>query len=69
MGLVRLRIREMADERGWTLKDVADRSGVPYSTVRHYARSELATVDLSSVQKIARTFEALIEDLLEVVKE
>ena len=69
MGLVRLRIREMADERGWTLKDVADRSGVPYSTVRHYARSELATVDLSSVQKIAQTFEALIEDLLEVVKE
>lgn len=69
MGLVRLRIREMADERGWTLKDVADRSGVPYSTVRHYARSELATVDLSSVQKIAQTFDALIEDLLEVVKE
>ena len=69
MGLVRLRIREMADERGWTLMDVADRSGVPYSTVRHYARSELATVDLSSVQKIAQTFDALIEDLLEVVKE
>lgn len=38
MGLVRFRIREFADEKGWTLKDVADRSEVPYSTVRHYAR-------------------------------
>ena len=40
MGLVRFRIREFADEKGWTLKDLADLSEVPYSTVRHYARSE-----------------------------
>ncbi|MEG4499293.1 helix-turn-helix transcriptional regulator [Microcoleus sp. F10-C6] len=70
MGLVRFRIRELADEKGWTLKDVADRSDVPYSTVRHYARSEgLATVDITSIQKIARTLDVLIEELMEVVKE
>jgi hypothetical protein len=49
---------------------VADRSEVPYSTVRHYARSEgLATVDITSIQKIARTLDVLIEELMEVVKE
>lgn len=70
MGLVRLKIRELADEKGWTLKDVADRANVPYSTVRHYARSEgLATVDLTSIQRIAQTLDVLIEDLMEVVKE
>jgi putative transcriptional regulator len=31
MGLVRLKIRELADEKGWTLKEVADRANVPYS--------------------------------------
>jgi transcriptional regulator with XRE-family HTH domain len=70
MGLVRFRIREFADEKGWTLKDVADRSEVPYSTVRHYARWEgLATVDITSIQKIARTLDVLIEELMDVVKE
>ncbi|MBE9117632.1 helix-turn-helix transcriptional regulator [Lusitaniella coriacea LEGE 07157] len=70
MGLVRFRIRELSQEKGWTLKDVSDRAEVPYSTVRHYARSEgLATVDLTSIQKIARSLDVLIEDLMEVVKE
>jgi putative transcriptional regulator len=70
MGLVRLKIRELADEKGWTLKDVADRANVPYSTVRHYARSPgLATVDLTSIQKIAQIFDVLIEDLIETIEE
>ncbi len=70
MGLVRLKIRELADEKGWTLKDVADRANVPYSTVRHYARSQgLATVDITSIQKIARIFDVLIEDLMEVIED
>ncbi|WP_375339795.1 hypothetical protein [Lyngbya sp. CCAP 1446/10] len=47
-----------------------DRSDVPYSTVRHYARSEgLAAVDITSIQKIARTLDILIEQLMDVVKE
>jgi putative transcriptional regulator len=33
MGYVRLRIRELAEQRGWTFKEVADRSGVNYNTV------------------------------------
>ena len=70
MGLVRLRIRELADERGWTLKEVAARSGVPYTTVTTYARSPgMATVDVTALQKLARTFDLMIEDLIEVVEE
>lgn len=70
MGQIRLRIREFADKKGWTLKDVADRSGVAYSSVRAYARSPgLAMVDFTSVQKLARTFDVMIEDLVEVVEE
>jgi hypothetical protein len=37
MGLIRLRLREFVGEKGWTLKDLADRSGVAYSSVRAYA--------------------------------
>jgi putative transcriptional regulator len=70
MGLVRLRIREYAEQRGWTLREVAERSGVVYSTLRTYARSPgLATVDVTALQKLARTFDVMMEDLIEVVKE
>jgi len=70
MGLVRLRIREFVQERGWTLKEVSDRSGVVYSTLRTYARSPgLATVDVTALQKLARRFDVMMEDLIEVVEE
>ena len=69
MGLVRLKIRELADKRGWTLKEVSERSGVNYSTVRSYVqRGELNTVDLSAVYKIAKAFEVTIDELVEVVE-
>jgi transcriptional regulator with XRE-family HTH domain len=70
MGLVRLRIRELADEKGWTLKEVSVRAGLPYTTVTTYARSKgMATVDVTALQKLARTFDVMMEDLIEVVEE
>ncbi|MBW4540007.1 MAG: helix-turn-helix domain-containing protein [Myxacorys chilensis ATA2-1-KO14] len=70
MGLVRLRIRELADARGWTIKDVSEHSGVVYSTLRTYARSTgMATVDVTALIKLARVFDVAIEDLIEVVEE
>lgn len=70
MGLIKLRIREFANEKGWTLKDVADRSGVAYSSVRAYARAPgLAMVDFTSILKMARALDVMVEDLVEVVEE
>ncbi|MGB3653076.1 MAG: helix-turn-helix transcriptional regulator [Rivularia sp. (in: cyanobacteria)] len=70
MGLIKLRIREFANEKGWTLKDVSDRSGVAYSSVRAYARAPgLAMVDFTSILKMARALDVMIEDLVEVVEE
>ncbi|MGV0029328.1 helix-turn-helix domain-containing protein [Phormidesmis priestleyi] len=69
MGLVRLKIKELADKRGWTLREVSKRSGVNYSTIKSYVqRGELNTVDLSAVYKIAWAFEVTIDDLVEVVE-
>ncbi|MGB3239216.1 MAG: helix-turn-helix transcriptional regulator [Geitlerinemataceae cyanobacterium] len=70
MGLIRLKVRELADEKGWTLKEVSERSSIPYSTVRSYAHSpKLATVDYTALQKLARIFDVMIEDLVEVLEE
>ncbi|MFB2978356.1 helix-turn-helix domain-containing protein [Microseira sp. BLCC-F43] len=70
MGYVRLRIRELADQKGWTLKEIAERSGVNYNTVKSYVqRDALNTVDLSAVFKIASAFEVTLEDLVEVLQD
>ena len=70
MGLIRLKIRELAAERSWTIKEVSKRSGVVYSTLKTYARSTgMATVDLTAVIKIARVFGVTVEELVEVVEE
>jgi transcriptional regulator with XRE-family HTH domain len=65
-----LRIKELAAERGWTLKQIAEQAGLPYSTVATYANSPgMVMVNLISVLKIARVFDVAIEDLMEVVEE
>ncbi|MGB3240856.1 MAG: helix-turn-helix transcriptional regulator [Geitlerinemataceae cyanobacterium] len=70
MGLVRLRIREFAEEKGWTLKEVSERSDIPYTTITTYARSTgMATVDATALIKLARVFDVMIEDLIKVVEE
>jgi putative transcriptional regulator len=67
---VRLRIREFAAERGWTLKEVSDRSGVGYSTIRNYAQcSGMTTVNFTYIHRLARTFDVMIEDLVEILEE
>jgi putative transcriptional regulator len=67
--LVKLRIREFAMREGWTLKEVADRSGVSYNTVKSYARSPgMAMADIGALVKLARTFDVSIEELLDFVE-
>ena len=51
---MKLRIRELAKARGWTLKEVASRAEIPYTTVTTYARSNgMAMADISAVLKLA----------------
>lgn len=69
MGKIRLRIREYADGKGWTLKEVSERSEIPYSTVKNYAQSILSTVDYTALIKLARIFEVTIDDLIEIIEE
>ncbi|MGB7058363.1 MAG: helix-turn-helix transcriptional regulator [Geitlerinemataceae cyanobacterium] len=70
MGIIRLRVREFADEKGWTLKEVSNRTGIPYTTIATYAKSSgMATVDYTALYKMARVFEITIEDLVEILEE
>ena len=68
--MFRLRIKELAAERGWTLKQVAEQSGLPYSTVSTYANSTgMVMVNLLSLRKIALVFGVTLEELVEVLED
>ncbi len=70
MGYVRLQIRELAEQKGSTFREVADRPRVNYNTVRSYVqRDALNAVDLSAVCKIARAFDVTVEDLVEILED
>jgi len=70
MGLVRLRIRELAAENGWSLTEITTRWGVNYSTLKSYARSPgTAMADIGALLKLARTFDVSIEELLDFVEQ
>ncbi|WP_416667229.1 helix-turn-helix domain-containing protein [Egbenema bharatensis] len=70
MGLIRLKIRELAEERGWTLKEVAERSGLNYSTVKNYAQRDAMTMtNYTAILRLARVFDVAMEELVEVLEE
>jgi len=68
--IIKVRIREFAAKEGWMLKELSEKSGVSYSTIKTYAVSSgMVIADLGALRKLAQTFNVLIEDLLEVVNE
>jgi len=70
MGRIRLRVREFAQEKGWTLREVSNRTGIPYTTIATYASSPgMATVDYTALDKMARAFDIAIEDLVEILEQ
>jgi transcriptional regulator with XRE-family HTH domain len=56
-------------EDGW-LKEVADRSGLSYNTVKSYARSPgMAMADIGALLQLVRTFDVSIAELFDFVEQ
>ena len=67
---MRLRIQELAAENGWTLTEVATRSGVHYSMLKSYARSPgMAMADIGALLKLAPTLDVSIAELWDLVQQ
>ncbi|MEG4586573.1 helix-turn-helix transcriptional regulator [Microcoleus sp. MOSTC5] len=53
-----------------SLKEVADRSGLSYNTVKSYARAPgMAMAGIGALLKLVRTFDVSIEELLDFVEQ
>lgn len=49
--------------KGWTLKTLSDRSGVPYETLKKLANAKIDNPSLQSVIKVAQAFDCTLDSL------
>lgn len=63
---VKVRVKELCQERNWSLNELSTRSGVTYSTVRRYAMQPMEKLNMDAICRIKETFGCSWEELLEV---
>ena len=60
------RINQQLSRKGWTLKTLSDRSGVPYETLKKLANAKIDNPSLQSVIKVAQAFDCSLDSLFAV---
>ncbi|MEG4953431.1 helix-turn-helix transcriptional regulator [Microcoleus sp. F8-C5] len=64
---VKVRVKELCEERNWSLNELSRRSGVTYTTVRRYAMQPMAKIEIDAVSRIKETFGCSWDELLELL--
>jgi transcriptional regulator with XRE-family HTH domain len=59
-----LRIKEIAESKGYNILRLSRESGVRYSTVIQYWHDRLKRIDVEVLQKLARTLNVTVKDLI-----
>jgi DNA-binding Xre family transcriptional regulator len=63
---VKVRVKELCQEKDWSLNELSLRSGVTYSTVRRYAMQPLGKVNMDAICRIKEVLGCSWDELLEV---
>lgn len=63
---MKIRINELLKERNMTMYALADKSGIPYSTIRRATVTNVSRVRFDTLEKICKTLNCGIEELLEI---
>ncbi len=58
-----LLIRQWRERRGWSLRELGERSGVSYVTIANIERGYYANQTLATLEKLARALRITIPDL------
>lgn len=67
--MIRLRIKEIAESKGYSMGKVSRSSDVSLSTIRVAWKNPLYRIKVDTLQKIARGLGVTIGDLFEVIPE
>jgi putative transcriptional regulator len=68
-GMLRLRVKEIAEEKGFNQSSLARESGVGFTTVKRLFRDSYRETSLAVLEKIAKALGVSIHDLIEEIPE
>lgn len=60
-----LRVKEVAESKGYTILRLSRESGLAYSTVLQYWHDRLRRLDVEVLQKIAKTLQVSVRELIQ----
>ena len=59
-----LRVKEIAESKGYSIRKLSLESGLAYGTVLQYWHNRLRRVDFEVLQKLARALNVTVKDLI-----
>lgn len=62
MVMLRLQVREIAERKGYSIRQLSKQSGLAYPTVLGYWHNRVRRIDIVVLQKLADTLEVRITD-------
>lgn len=65
--MLRLRVKELAEERGYNMSSLSRASDVSFTTIKRYFRNPYSYATTDTLEKIALTLGVEIGDLIERV--
>ena len=65
--MLRLRVKELAEERGYNMSSLSRASDVSFTTIKRYFRNPYSYATTDTLEKIALTLGVEIGDLVERV--
>ena len=63
--MIRLRIREVAEEKGYNMSSLSRKSDVSFKTVKRLWKDPYQTANTDTLEKLAKALGVSVRDLLE----
>ena len=63
--MIRLRIREIAEEKGYNMSSLSRKSDVSFKTVKRLWKDPYQTANTDTLEKLAKALGVSVRDLLE----
>lgn len=63
--MLRLRVKELAEERGYNMSSLSRASDVSFTTIKRFFRNPYAYANTDTLEKIALTLGVEVGDLIE----
>jgi DNA-binding Xre family transcriptional regulator len=65
--MIRLRVKEVAEEKGMSMRKLASRAGIAYNTLRTLYRNPYRQVTTTTLEKLAYALDTSVINLIEEV--